>query len=319
MAIKTAIIGCGIMGRRMLTHMLIHPEYDPAILWDPDQTALALAKETAPEAEMAQTAAEAMAQADLVYLACPPAARKAYAVEAASLGKAIFLEKPLGVDIAESEALIAAIQRHAVPAAVNFTQAAGPTLKDVSQSISDRALGDLVGVDVVVTYSAWPRAWQVEADWLRFRSEGGMTREVLSHFLFFSERLLGPLQLDFSAPTYPEDPRLCETALLARLSSCSGHPVNILASVGGAQPDRQELTVKGTRKSRRISDFYIDASSDGGPFEELYERPSDPRAASLKAQLDDLLLCISGEPHHLASLDEAMRVQKLVEQLLRGS
>ena len=318
MAIKTAIIGCGIMGRRMLTHMLIHPEYDPAILWDSNQTALALAQKTAPKSEIAQTAAEAMAHADLVYLACPPVARKAYAMEAARLGKAIFLEKPLGVDIAESEALVAAIHRHAVPTAVNFTQASGPALQSVSQSISDGALGDLVGVDIVITYSAWPRAWQIEADWLRFRAEGGMTREVLSHFLFFSERLLGPLQMDFSAPSYPEDPRLCETALLARLSSSRRQPINILASVGGAQPDRQELTVKGTRKSRRISDFYIDAASDGGPFEELYERPSDPRAASLKAQLDDLLLCISGEPHHLASLDEALRVQKLVEQLLQN-
>ena len=319
MAVKTAIIGCGIMGRRMLTHMLIHTEYDPAILWDPDQTALALAKEIAPEAKMAQTDAEAMAQADLVYLACPPVARKAYAIEAASLGKAIFLEKPLGVNTEESEALVTALHGHAVPAAVNFTQAAGPALQGVSQSISEGALGELVGIDVVINYSAWPRAWQVKADWLRFRAEGGMTREVLSHFLFFSERLLGPLQVDFSAPYYPKDPRLCETALLARLSSSRGHPVSVLASVGGAQPDRQELTVKGTRKSRRISDFYFDAASDGGAFEDLQERPSDPRAASLKAQLDDLISCISGKAHHLASLDEALRVQKLVEQLLRGS
>ena len=88
--------------------------------------------------------------------------------------------------------------------------------------------------------------------------------------------------------------------------------------MGGVQPDRQELTVKGTRLSRRISDFYIDAASNGGPFEELYQRPSDPRAASLKVQLDDLLFCIFGKPHHLASLDEALRVQKLVERLLRG-
>ena len=115
MTVKTAIIGCGIMGRRMLMHMLIHPEYDPTYLWDPDQKALALAKETVPEVEIAQTAVEAMAQADLVYLACPPAVRKAYALKAASLGKAIFLEKPLGVDIAGSEALVNKLNGYAVP------------------------------------------------------------------------------------------------------------------------------------------------------------------------------------------------------------
>ena len=156
MAVKTAIIGCGIMGRRMLTHMLAHPEYEPAFLWDPDQGALALAKETAPEAEIAQSAAQAIAKADLIYLACPPVVRKAYALEAADLGKAIFLEKPLGVDIAESERLVSALHQKAVPAAVNFTQAAGPALQGVSQSIAQGALGDLVGVDIVLTYSAWP-------------------------------------------------------------------------------------------------------------------------------------------------------------------
>jgi parallel beta-helix repeat protein len=37
--------------------------------------------------------------------------------------------------------------------------------------------------------------WQVEADWLRFAAEGGYTREVISHFLFLSQRVLGPLEL----------------------------------------------------------------------------------------------------------------------------
>ena len=102
MTVKTAIIGCGIMGRRMLMHMLIHPEYDPTFLWDPDQKALALAKEIAPEVEIAQTAVEAMAQADLVYLACPPAVRKAYALKAASLEKAIFLKNHLALTLREA-------------------------------------------------------------------------------------------------------------------------------------------------------------------------------------------------------------------------
>ena len=143
-----------------------------------------------------------------------------------------------------------------------------------------------------------------------------MTREVLSHFLFFSERILGPLSLDCAMPFYPKDPTLCETALLARLNSSQGQSVNILASVGGAQPDRQELTIKGSRKSRRITDFYLDTVSDGTPFTELYDYPVDPRTNSLQAQLDELLLCLQGKPHRLATIDEALRVQKLIERML---
>ena len=180
-------------------------------------------------------------------------------------------------------------------------------------------MGEVVGADIVVTYPAWPRAWQKAADWLRFRDEGGMTREVLSHFLFFSERLLGPLSVVHAFPSYPADPRLCETHLLARLETEDGIPVSIMASVGGAQPDRQEMTFKGTRTSRRVSEFHIDAVSDGGPFTEVGERPADPRAIGLRAQLDELELCINGQPHRLATVEEALRVQKLIEVMLAGT
>jgi hypothetical protein len=101
-------------------------------------------------------------------------------------------------------------------------------------------------------------------------------------------------------------------------AAADGRPVTVMASVGGAQPDRQELTIKGSAASRRITEFYIDARSDGGPFVEVAERPADPRAASLTAQLDDLLLCVRHQPNRLATPAEALRVQTLVETMLAG-
>jgi predicted dehydrogenase len=180
-------------------------------------------------------------------------------------------------------------------------------------------MGALMGVDIVVTYSAWPRQWQIAADWLRFRSEGGYTREVMSHFIFFTERVLGPLELVWARPDYPNDPALCESHILARLEAANGAPVSILGAVGGAQPDRQEVTVKGALRSHRISDFYRHAISDGGPFTPSRPEPEDPRAESLRAQLDDLDKCVHGEPHRLATPAEALRVQEIVERILAGS
>lgn len=317
MAIKTAIIGLGIMGRRMLEHMQIHEEYAPSALWDPDPKACETAQKIAPEAMICASAEDAIAAADLIYLACPPVPRKAYVLFAAAAGKAVFLEKPLGVDVAESQDLVARIAASGVPAAVNFTQAAGAALTSVSADARSGALGEIEGADIVVTYSAWPRQWQKAADWLRFRVEGGMTREVISHFLFFSERILGPLSVVWARPTYPKGGDLCETHLLARLETSDGRAVSIMASVGGAQPDRQELTIKGSKCSRRISDFYKDAASDGGAFTAVGVKPGDPRGASLKAQLDDLVLCVNGQPNRLATLPEALRVQCLVEDMLK--
>jgi predicted dehydrogenase len=318
MAVKTAIIGLGIMGRRMLERMVAHPGYDPALLWDPDETACDAARALIPGATIAPDAETAIAGADLVYLACPPVPRKTYALAAAEAGKAVFLEKPLGVSIAESEDLVTRLTATGVPAAVNFTQAAGDALTDVTAAARAGDLGDLVGSEIVLTYGAWPRAWQVDADWLRLRAEGGMTREVISHFLFFSERVLGPLSVVWAHPSYPDDATLCETHMAARLETAEGRPVTVLASVGGALPDRQELTIKGSKTSRRITDFYVDAVSDGGDFVETRPRPADPRATSLNAQLDDLLLCLAGKPHRLATPEEGLRVQCLVEAMLEG-
>lgn len=99
---KVAIIGLGIMGRRMLTHMRLHPAFSPELLWDPSPDACRTALAEAPEATVAPSAEAAIAGAELIYLACPPVPRKAHALAAAGAGKAVFLEKPLGIDVAEA-------------------------------------------------------------------------------------------------------------------------------------------------------------------------------------------------------------------------
>ena len=316
MTIKVAIIGLGIMGRRMLKHMRLHENYQPDYLWDPDENSCQEAIKQDSISQIMNSANHAIQAADLVYLACPPVVRKAYALEAAASGKALFLEKPFGINIEDSKDLIKQLEVYDIPVAVNFTQAAGVALTDLLKAKNRGDMGVLLGVDIVVTYPAWPRQWQREADWLRFRIEGGMTREVISHFLFFSERVLGPLKVIWAKTTFPEDASLCETEVLARLETIEGYPVNILASVGGIQPDRQEFTVKGSIKSRRISEFYKDAESDGEEFIPLRKEPEDPRAISLKGQLDDLSLNIKGLPNRLATINEALRVQILVEDIL---
>ena len=317
MTIKVAIIGLGIMGRRMLEHMQLHSDYEPDYLWDPEENACKLALKENPQAHIMENSSDAIQAADLVYLACPPVVRKAYALEAARSGKALFLEKPFGVDVEDSVDLVTQLEGYAVPTAVNFSQASGIALTDLLEAKDRGDMGSILGVDMIITYPSWPRQWQKEADWLRFKAEGGMTREVISHFLFFSERVLGPLKVVSANTTYPDDPLLCETEVLARLESRQGCPVNILASVGGVQPDRQEFTIKGSLKSRRISEFYKDAESGGGEFIMLRDDPSDPRAVSLKGQLDDLSLNVKGLPNRLATIQEALRVQRLVERILK--
>ena len=187
---RMAIIGLGIMGRRMLEQVRAHQAFEPVALWDPSLKAVAGVRDEWPEAPVVASGAAAMDSADVVYLACPPGPRKSLALEAAEAGKAVFLEKPLGVDIDASRDLVQRLAASGVPRAVNFTQAGGRGVAEVSRALAEGEMGAAAGADIVVTYAHWPREWQKEADWLRFSAEGGYTREVISHFLFLRLLLL---------------------------------------------------------------------------------------------------------------------------------
>jgi len=316
---KIAIIGLGIMGRRLLNNILVHDAFEPVALWDPSEAACTKAAEEAPGVPVVNSAEAAIAAADVVYLACPPVPRKAYALAAAAAGKAVFLEKPLGVDIEESRDLVEKLKASGVPAAVNFTQAAGKALATVQAAIANGETGAIKNIDIIVTYPAWPRAWQVDADWLRFRAEGGYTREVISHFVFFSERILGRTELVWGKASYPADPALCETSVLARLENAAGIPVNILGTVGGVQPDRQEVYLTFEKTGFLVGEFYRLYRSDGGAWTELLDPPADPRRVSLQAQLGALDDLLQGRPSALATLDDAFSVQQKIEGMLAES
>ena len=68
-----------------------------------------------------------------------------------------------------------------------------------------------------------------------------------------------------------------------------------------------------------ISEFYKDTVSTGENFIPIRQEPIDPRAVSLKAQLDNLVLKINNKPNTLATIDEAFRVQILVEEILSNT
>jgi predicted dehydrogenase len=317
---RMALIGLGIMGRRMLENIIVHPGFTITGAWDPSADSVGKARRLWADLPARDSAEEAIAEADVVYLACPPVPRKALALAAIAAGKQVFMEKPLGVAVADSQELLDALAQSGRTGVVNFTQASSRGFDELRRAIASGETGPLLGVDIVVNYPAWPRSWQKEADWLRFRAEGGYTREVISHFLFLALRFLGPLRLVHAHPRYPGDSNLCELDLLARLETEDGRPVTVMATTGGQRPDRQEVTVRGERASYQFREFHQLWRSEGGPWVEVLDwtGSEDPRRSALQRQLDQALLWLAGRPHTLATAQEAFAVQQWVEGMLRG-
>jgi predicted dehydrogenase len=313
------IIGLGIMGQRMLANMHAHQRFTVVTAWDPEPAACARTAARYPELRIAGSAAEAIddARVGVVYIACPPAWHREHALASFAAGKAVYCEKPLGVDVSASADLVDAAARSRCCNIVNFSLASAAATREVEAMLGAGALGDLAGVDVYVHFSRWPREWQAgAAAWLSRREQGGFTREVLSHWIYLSERLFGPLTLDGAQVRYPGD-GVAESHVLARLSA-GALPVIVAGSVGGVGPDAVEYTIWGAQRSCRIHDWNRLRSSSGGAWSEQLAHLADPRQTGYMLQLDNAAAALSGQAHSMPGFADALRVQRIVEDILRA-
>src|SRR5210317_1280333 len=105
MAVKVAIIGLGIMGQRMLTHMRRHQNFEPDYLWDPDESACHQALILDPQSKIMDSANDAISEADLVYLACPPAVREPMRLRRRQQAKPCFWKNRLALILTIAQSL----------------------------------------------------------------------------------------------------------------------------------------------------------------------------------------------------------------------
>ena len=319
MAHGIALVGLGIMGRRMIGRLAQHGGFRIAAMWDPSAEACAAAAREAPGAAIATGPGEIMARADVgcVYIASPPASHPALCHLAFDAGKAVFCEKPLTHDMAAGEALAARVAREARPAAVNFSFASSSSFQAIVDAARSGSLGALRRIEVSASFARWPRDWQQAGRWLSERVEGGFAREVLSHFVFATQRLAGPLALRDARVSWPADGRSAETALAATLSG-AGIEVAIDAAIRGDVSDTNLWTVTGEGGAIRMRDWYAleRLGADGAWAPAMPGGVEDLRAQAGQRQLDQLAALLEGRPQTLATFDEALAVQRTIEAML---
>lgn len=317
MTYRVAVLGLGIMGQRMLGHLALHEQFEILGGWDASDEARAHAKTLHPTVDF-DTPAEALIRSDktdLVYIGVPPMAHAGYALAAIDARKAVLCEKPLGVDVADSRALTDRMEASGLPQAVNFAYGSSRAGDVIAQAYDSGEFGTLLGVDIRQHFAVWPRPWQAKAEWLALKEEGGFVREVLSHFLYLCDRVIGPATLESFDVRHPADPTLCETHASARLTA-AGVPISVASSAGGVGPDLVEITFWGTKKSHRLLDWYRTEETTGGPWVETTPVVDDFRRDGAFRQLNQIAAMIAGKPHTLPDFRAALRVQELIEAIL---
>jgi len=313
------IVGFGIMGERLARSAFPHSELRLAGVWDPAPGAATRLAEAAPGVPMLKDAAAVIAACDALYVAAPPAAHIPLARAAFAAGKAVLLEKPLATDLEEAAAFVAEAEASGARAGVNFPMASSPAVAQLAAWQAEGAVGTPQALRVEAHFARWPRGWQNDASsWLARRAEGGFTREVLSHFLFLTRRQLGPLELVSAQVTYPEGDG-AETEIAAELRA-GGVPVALAGSVGRVAVDETNgWVLEGSAGAVRLRDWSFaerrDAEGAWHPAPDALPNTA-MRPLVLREQMNKLAALVRGEPQGLATLREALEVQRIVERIL---
>lgn len=321
--VRFGTIGFGIMGERLLRAALDH---DPKMLvvagaWDPSPEAMTRLERALPQVTRFASLDALLAACDCVHIASPPRFHLAQLEQTVDAGVAALCEKPLAVDVAAATATLARVRAKDGRAAINFPFTSSFAVDQVAAWRAAGAIGRAESVEIDVGFAAWPRPWQTAAaEWLSKRADGGFTREVVSHFVFLTARLLGPVDLRAATTTYPVGDG-AETAVTAAMSA-GGLPVRLTGAVGGTtKPDHNTWTLRGDAGSIRLRDWAVaeELGADGAWRAAAQAKSNEEmRPLVLARQLDKLVALTRGAPHTLATLDEALAVQTIVEAILRA-
>lgn len=317
-SVAIGIIGAGIMGERLLNAIL---QQDPALMhicgiWDPAAAAMQRMQKTFPQIPRLPDAAAVIAESDCVYIASPPASHLDHARAALAAGKSFFGEKPLAVDVADARAFVA---QAGDKGAVNFPFASSFAVAAIRNWIDKGGIGTPQRIEIEVGFAVWPRPWQADAvGWLDKPMQGGFTREVVSHFLFLSRRLIGPLHGLNGKASFPEAGK-SERRITATLKA-GDLPVTLAGAVAEtAKDDHNIWMLEGDKGAVRLCDWsFAERRLPDGTWQRAPDAMPNEQARplALKRQLEGVTRLARGEPHHLATLAEALNVQEIVEGIL---
>jgi predicted dehydrogenase/acetyltransferase-like isoleucine patch superfamily enzyme len=139
--VRVAVIGCGYWGRNLVRTFAQLGSLVAVV--DPDpQTAAALAEQ---HGVLARELGDVLADADVdaVVIAAPAKDHAALALAALDAGKHVFVEKPLALDVADAEAVVAAAAERGLTLMVGHLLQYHPAFLAVRQMVTDGALGEL--------------------------------------------------------------------------------------------------------------------------------------------------------------------------------
>lgn len=321
--LSIGVVGLGVMGQRMLARLAGHARLRVTQVWDENPVVLSQVLANDPMLRAASSAEALIREPGLhgLYIATPPGPHIALSERAFDAGLPVLCEKPLTTDFAAARACIERIEQERRRAAVNYSLASSTGLAQLQLAFgaaSRRPLGALRDVRIDLRFAAWPRPWQAGAGaWLSQRAEGGFTREVLSHFIFVLQRVLGPARVVRSEVVYPADGIGSELSVEAELSA-AGVPVMISAGIGGERADDNRMLWRASEGEIELRDWFGVTQQRQGERVQSLGDAETLRMNGMTDQLGHWAAMLEGRSHSLPGFAEALAVQQTIEAILAG-
>jgi predicted dehydrogenase len=241
------ILGLGVQGVEMLTSFAASERFRVVAAFDPGVAAAVV--------PLLASAGEVIAhpEVDCLYCASPPAHHETALLAAVAAGLPVLCEKPLAPTGDAAARMAAAAAAAGVACGVNFYLATSPAGRGLARAVTAGTLGSITELRLGARFRAWPRPWQAAAgDWLTGSAEGGFSREVVSHFVFLADRLVGPGTVESAIVERGSDG--LERRLQATVRYATARLV-IDAAIGGDVAESNRFDVTGAAGSAAIVDW----------------------------------------------------------------
>jgi UDP-N-acetyl-2-amino-2-deoxyglucuronate dehydrogenase len=240
-----ALLGAGAGAEAHADALARLPEARLVAVADPDLArARALAGRVGAAALDDPEAALACPGVEAACLAVPNHLHAGLARAAAHRGLAVLVEKPLGRDLAEARAIVAACAEQRVPLGLVLQNRFAPEVRALRAELAAGRLGTLVGAAVLVRcerdaryFAAGP--WRAR----RETAGGGVLLIQAIHMLDLLDWLAGPVAAGAAAAATRAHPVDVEDVLVATLELPGGAPASLLATTAARPecPARVEL------------------------------------------------------------------------------
>jgi predicted dehydrogenase len=185
---------------------------------------------------------------DVVCICTPSGEHAAQAIAAARAGKHVLVEKPMALNLADADAMIAACEQAGVKLGVVLQRRAEPLFRRIYDAIAAGDLGELTLGVVTIPYYR-PQAYFDQADWRGTWSldGGGVLMNQGIHLVDLLIWYMGhPVQVSASATTLHHDIEV-EDTLVATLRFVNGALATITATTTAVPGFPHRVEVYGTK------------------------------------------------------------------------